>query len=303
MPLHAPVAQLFAPLGIEFGFTAIHLATGQRIDINAHALFPTASVVKVPVMVEVYRQAEQGRFALTDRLAFTERNRTIGSGVMKQMAAGLSPTIRDLVMLMTIISDNTATEMLVELVGAENVTATMRALGLADIHVTLNLAELFAIGYGQPPSPRLTFAQMQAASAGQNMDYDSLAFQASPANTTSSAADMAKLMRLIETGRAASPASCADMLEVLFAQQLKDRVPRFLPTDAVGNKTGTFRGVRNDAGLIRRGPSDVIAFALFSFDRLALPVGNSRQLAERNAVVNTAMAELGALLWNDFRPG
>lgn len=294
------IGALFAPLAIDVGFAATHLPTGEKIAINAEALFPTASVFKVPVMVEVYRQAEQGRFAVSDGLAMPEHHRTIGSGVMQKLEGGLAPTIRDLVMLMMIISDNTAAEMLLDLVGAAPVTATMRALGLADIDVVLNLAELFAHGYGLPPEPRLTYAQMQAPSRERAMDYGSLTFAASPANTTSSATDMAELMRLIHTHKAASAASCADMLTVLFAQQLRDRVRRFLPTAAVGNKTGTFRGVRNDAGLIVRGETDVIAFALFTFDRTPTPKDANRQLVERNAEVNGVMAELGQLLWNDF---
>lgn len=296
--MHDRIAALFP--GIEIGFSATHLPTGATLAVHPDTLFSTASVFKVPLMVEVYRQAEAGRFALSDRLPMPERHRTIGSGVMQKLETGAALTIRDLVMLMIIISDNTATEMLLDLVTPAAVTASMRTLGLSNINVVLNLAALFAHAYHLPLDPPPAYAEMQAATRDRNMDYDSLTFAPSARSTTSSAADMSRLLALIHTGQAALPASCADMLVVLRAQQLRDRVPRYLPTAAVGNKTGTFRGIRNDAGLISRSETDVISFALFTFDRMALPPGNSRVLAERNAEVNAAMAEVGQMLWDDF---
>lgn len=298
MSIQKRIENILLPLGIEIGFSVTHLPTGETAAINPHALFSTASVFKVPLMVEIYRQAEAGRFAMSDRIAMPEQHRTIGSGVMKKLEAGVSMTIRDLVMLMIIISDNTATEMLLQMAGPANVTATMRGLGLPDIHVVLNLPQLFAHAYHLPLDPPPTYAEMLALTATRNMDYDSLTFAASPESTTSSAEDMARLMALIHARKAAAPASCDDMLDILHSQQLTDRVPRYLPAGSFGNKTGTFRGIRNDAGLIRRSEGDVMSFALFTFDRTELPVGNSRALVARNTLVNSAMAEVGQVLWD-----
>jgi beta-lactamase class A len=295
------IEKLFVPLATEIGFSALHVQSGASIAINPDALFPTASTFKVPVMVEVFRQAEQGRFAMTERKPMPLAQRSIGSGVMQQLSEGTALTIRDLVMLMIIISDNTATQMLLDLVGAANVTATMRALGLANIHVVLSLPQLFAHAYHLPLDPPPDYDTMKILTRDRAMDYGSLSFAASPENTTSSAMDMARLLQLIFERRAASTESCEDMLTILKAQQLRARVPRFLPVASVGNKTGTFRGIRNDTGLILRGDGDTIAFGLFTFDRADLPPGDARTLAARDTLVNDAMAEVGALLWNDFR--
>ncbi len=297
------IEAVLSPLGIEVGFAATHLQSGANVAINPGILWPTASVFKVPVMVEVYRQAEAGRFGLSDRMPMPDEQRTVGSGVMQKLAPGLAPTIRDLVMLMTIISDNTATEMLLDLVGAEQVTATMHRLGLHDIHVVLNLPQLFAHVYHLPLSPLPDYAAMQEAMRTKPMDYDSLAFAMTAENTTASAADMAKLMALIVQHEAGSAAACTDMLAVLGAQQLRDRVPRYLPARATANKTGTFKGIRNDAGLMLRGPDDTIAFALFTFDRTPLPLDDYRLLAIRNTLVNDAMAETGQILWDSLGRG
>jgi beta-lactamase class A len=300
MSVQSQIEAVFAPLGIEVGFSATHLPTGQTVAINPHALFPTASVYKIPVMVEVYRQADEGRFKLSDRLELTDAQRIIGSGVLQKLGNGLAPTIRDLCMLMIIISDNMATHMLQELVGNANVTATMRRLGLQNINISLSMPELFAHGYGLPPVPPPSYDAMQAASRDRDMDYAGLSFHRVPANTTSSAADMAALSAMILQGKAGSAAGCADMMTILRAQQLRERVPRHLPAGAVGNKTGTFRKVRNDAGVILRSETDAVSFGLFTYDPTELPVGNSRLLSRRNSLVNDAMAEVGAILWDSL---
>jgi beta-lactamase class A len=300
MTVQSRIEDVLAPLGLDVGFSATHLASGEVVSIAPRRLFPTASVYKVPLMVEVYRQAGEGRFAMSDRLALSDAQRIIGSGVLQKLGSGLAPTIRDLVMLMIVVSDNTATHMLQELVGDGATTATMRRLGLRDIHVTLPMPALFAHGYGIPPEPPPGYGEMLAASRERDMDLDGLAFRRSPANTTSTAEDMASLCAMIHEGKAGTPAACTDMMEILRAQQLRDRVPRFLPVGAVANKTGSFRRIRNDAGIILRGKDDAISFALFTDDPTVLPRGNSRLLGRRNAQVDLAMAEVGGLLWEEF---
>ena len=277
MTVLSRIEDVLAPLGLDVGFSATHLPSGNSVAIQPHRLFPTASVYKVPVLVELYRQAEAGRFALTDRLELADGHRIIGSGVLQTLGAGLSPTLRDLAMLMIIVSDNTATHMLQELVGTAAITATMRQLVLRDINVALSMPGLFAHGYGLPPAPPPDYEAMQAASRTRDMDYEGLSFQRTPENTTASAADMAALCAMIHQARAAGPVACADMMSILRAQQLRDRVPRFLRSD-----------------------TDAISFALFTHDPTELPPGNSRLLAHRNALVNDAMAEIGGILWDHF---
>jgi len=87
---------------------------------------PTASTYKVPVMVEVFRRADAGDLSLDETLPFTEDVRRLGSGVMRDLSLGLALSIRDLVMLMVIVSDNTATRLLLDRVGGyAAVNATM----------------------------------------------------------------------------------------------------------------------------------------------------------------------------------
>jgi beta-lactamase class A len=296
----ARIAGLLAAGGIEAGFAAISVERGDVVAVNGAALFPTASTFKVPVMVEVFAQARAGRFAIGDRIAFEETFRVIGSGVMQALGAGLAPTIRDLMMLMTIVSDNTATDILCDLVGPANVTARMRALGLADIHVPTGCAGLFRRGWSLPLEGPVSYAEYKAASKAQKMPFASGAYARDASNNVTSAMDMARLMVLIAEGNAGAAEDCADMITIMEHQHFQDRVPRFLPLGSVANKTGSLRGLRNDVGLIRRGAGDSIAYGLFTFDDTEMPHGNSRELVEANTRIATLMGEVGQVLWDDF---
>ena len=294
------IAALLAASGIDTGVAAIAVESGARLALNGAALFPTASTFKVPVMVEVYAQARAGRFHLTDRIPFEERYRVIGSGVIQALATGLQPTIRDLMMLMIIVSDNTATDILCDLVGLANVTARMRSLGLDDIHTPAACQGLFRRAWSLPMDAPLGYADFKAASKARPMPFTSGAYSRDGGNNTASALDLARLMALIQQGRAGTAEDCADMIAIMEYQHYQQRVPRFLPLGSTANKTGSLRGLRNDTGLIRRGPGDTIAYAMFTFDDTDLPHGNSRQLVEANQRIETLMGEVGQVLWDDF---
>jgi beta-lactamase class A len=292
------IAALLDASGIETGFAAVAVERGIEIAVNGESLFPTASTFKVPVMVEVYAQARAGKFKITDRHPFEDRLRVIGSGVMQTLAAGLQPTIRDLMMLMNIVSDNTATDVLCDLVGLDHVQARMRALGLEDIHTPLPCRGLFIKGWNLPAD--VTFAGLKAASKASPMSFTSAAFARDGTNNVCSAVAMARLMAMIQQHEAAPAEDCADMIAILENQHYQDRVPRFLPLGSVANKTGSLRGLRNDVGLIRRGPGDTIAYGLFTMDTTEHPHGNSRALVEANIRIGTMMGEVGQVLWDDF---
>lgn len=294
------IAGLMAGSGLEFGVAAIHVQSGAHVAINGDALFPTASTFKVPVMVELYAQARAGKFKITDRIEFQEKHRIIGSGVIQTLGVGLNPRIRDLCMLMQIVSDNTATDILCDLVGFANIEARMRALGLADIHTPTDCRGLFRRAWGLSMTDELTYADFKAASRAAPMAFSSAAYARDGSNNTCSANAMAKLMALIHTNQAGTAEDCADMIAILENQHYQNRVPRFLPLGAAANKTGSLRGLRNDVGLIRRGKDDTIAYGMFTMDTTELPHGNSRELVEANVRIEGLMGETGQVLWDHF---
>lgn len=298
MTLQDHIAGILGREAIEVGFSALHLPSGEAVEINAAAPFPTASVCKVPIMAEVYRQAREGRFALGDRLRLEEEKKTLTTGVLLTLEPGLQPTIRDLCTLMTIVSDNTATTMLLELVGAERVTASMAALGLTSIRVTMTVHEMFLHAFGLPLDRPVGVPELAEAAQRRPMDYASLTFARTPDNTVASAGDMTRLMALLARRELVDAAASEEMIAILRRQQYSDRVPRYLPWRSVANKTGSMRGLRNDSGIIERGPEDLIAFTLFTFDPTPLPPANSPLLVERNQRVSALMAEVGQALWD-----
>jgi beta-lactamase class A len=259
-----------------------------------------ASVFKVPIMVEIFRQIGTGKLKLTQRIALEDKHRTIGSGVILNLQNGLKPTIRDLLMLMIIISDNTATNMLLDLVGPKTVTKTMASLGLSDINIVFDIHKLFRIGVGLPLSKPSTPAQLHAANGKNGFDRNSVAYARDKRNNVSSARAMAKLLAMSARKEILDEESCRRMTTILRSQQLTQRVPRYLPWGTTANKTGSLSGQRNDAGFFWRGEGDGIAFALFTYDPTPFPLGNSRVLLDRTAAVEQVMADVGWALWEHF---
>ena len=124
------------------GFAAKHLETGQQLSRNADSIFFTASTLKVPLLAELYRQVDEGYINLSERIELSDDLRVPGSGVFKELATGLQPTVRDAAMLMIIISDNTATDALMEMVGRESLHDTMQKWGLLQTRIPMSVRQL-----------------------------------------------------------------------------------------------------------------------------------------------------------------
>jgi len=227
--VHSAIEQLTARFSGTLGLWAYSVDTGETIAIRADEPFPAASTIKLPILYEVWRQAGEGRFQLTDMLLLKQEDVVPGSGVLKDLTPGLSLSVRDLATLMIIVSDNTATNMLIDLVGREPVNESMAALGLT--HTCLN-NKLFKAPPGAPPN------------------------SATPA-------DLARLMRMIALQEVLTPATCAEMLEILGRQHLKEGITRRIsdfdgfveegkePPATVASKSGSIRGTRNDVGFVQ----------------------------------------------------
>jgi len=257
------------------GVAVRDIQTGQMISINGDRLFPMASAYKIPILVEVFRQAEAKKFSLDDRVELTVEDRTLGSGILTLMSPGLTPTIKDLATLMIILSDNQATDILLNKVGAENVTATMRSFGLKNIRVDRTTFEMIrdylaliddgAAGKSKKQlmnRPRLE-TSMPERVAKADAEFAKIE------KDVASPQDMARLLEKIVKGEAASEQSCQQMMSILNRQQFNQRLPRYLPEDTgFAHKTGTIASTTNDAGVmfVRGRP---IALVVFTVDKRA----------------------------------
>lgn len=267
MALQELQTQIEAAIGVadaHMGVAMLHIERGDEINLSADESFPMASVLKIPVLVEAARQMDAGKFTLNDRWELSVAEKNLGSGVLTFFDDGLLPTVRDLLTLMIIISDNTATDMLINRLGKESVTQSMRALGLNNIHLPLTIRQIFE-SILPSADPTQDAYDLALAENGFTPAPNATGYSKGPENNVSTPRDMTKLLQLIYTGRAAGREATDEMLRILLKQTLNDRLPRFLPPGTrVAHKTGTLTGFRNDAGIIYIDDMQHVAITIFS---------------------------------------
>ncbi len=210
------------------GVWAQSLDTGEMLEWNPDESFPAASAIKIPILVEVFRQAGEGRFGLLDPRTLRDEDVVPGSGILKDLTPGVTLSVRDLAALMIVVSDNTATNMLIDLVGVASVNEFMVQVGLTGTRLE---SKLFKAPEGAPLN-------------------------------RSTPRDLGRLMALIATNAILTPPACADMLAILVRQHFTDNITRRLeefdgyletgktPVVTVASKSGAIRGTRNDVGLV-----------------------------------------------------
>lgn len=216
--LNAGLHHLAARLPASSAVEVLDLSTGYRVGYNANAGMPAASTIKVPVMVEVFRQLEAGDFDLNRRLMLRNSDKDYGSGDLCDAAAGSSWTIADLLSKMIDISDNTATNMLIRLVGRSHINATMENLGLERTHLASDV--------------RTSAWSVRTA-------------------LRSSPHDMVRLLALMAKRQLVDEWSSNEMLSILEDDQINTLLPEPLPDDVpIAHKTGSFFDTLNDVGIV-----------------------------------------------------
>src|SRR5690606_8945026 len=117
------------------GFMAIDLTEEDSFGINQEMVFAQASAIKIPILMEVYKQAHEKKFELSDEKTLTASNTVGGSGILTAMSAPVSLSVKNLCFLMIAMSDNSATNMLIDLVGMQSINQTMQSLGANNTRV------------------------------------------------------------------------------------------------------------------------------------------------------------------------
>lgn len=221
-------------LGQQQGVFAVafkDLTSGQQILIHEHEIFHAASTMKTPVMIEVFTQCAEGKFSLSDSVVVKNEFSSIVDGSPYQLDSagdserqlykrlGDKETLSELVNKMIISSSNLSTNIVVELVGATNVTQTMRELGTKDISVLRGVE-------------------------------DSKAFEKG-LNNTVTAYDLMLIYEKLALGEIVDQRSSQAMIDILSDQQFNTIIPAGLPADVkVAHKTGNISGVLHDTGIV-----------------------------------------------------
>ncbi len=266
------------------GVAASCLENDLTIMINETALYPTASTIKVPVIYELYRQAELGLVDLSQRIELKPEQRVTGSGVLQDMDFGLNLTVRDLAVLMIVVSDNSATDILIELVGLENIQNTMNDLGLSQTSAVTTIRQLmyYLTGY-DINDPNINYEQLYQRLQTTRSDPNGPA-TAETNNNLSSPADMVKLLTGIFQANDLSRKSCDDILDIMLRQKYNEIIPLYLPMGVrVAHKTGSIGTVRADVGIVYA-PNQPYAIALMT-KKLTDETDTMRKLARISEII------------------
>lgn len=241
------ISEVFASQEGSFALAFKDLNTGEEILINEHELFHAASTMKTPVMVEVFKQASEGKFSLKDSVTIKNEFISIVDGstftlnpkddsdTLLYKEIGKKRTIYSLVYDMIIVSSNLATNLIIELVDAKNVTNTLRSIGAKDILVLRGVE-------------------------------DTKAYEAGLVNKVT-AYDLMLLFEKIDHEELVNAEASMEMMDILLDQQFNDIIPAKLPKRVkVAHKTGWIQGIHHDSGIVYLPDGKKYALVLLSKD-------------------------------------
>ncbi len=215
----------------NFALAFKNLDDGKEILINENEIFHAASTMKTPVMIEFYKQLHQGKLSLEDTLQIKNEFKSIVDGTIYKLSEfddsdkntynklGQYYSINNLIYEMITISSNFATNILIEYIGANNVTKSMKEIGALNINVLRGVEDIKAFELGL--------------------------------NNTTSAKDLLIIYEKLAKGKIINNESSAIMIEILKDQKYDDIIPKYLPKNIeIANKTGMITGVHHDSGIV-----------------------------------------------------
>ena len=239
--LQTNIERITRSVNAKWGIYIKCVETGEEIAINADEQMDTMSIIKIPLMVEAFRQIEDKKFALTDRVMLKETDKRPGTGVIRSLDVGANLTIKDLLTLMIIVSDNTATDLLFDKVGGtQPVNKLMQDYKLGTIKAT--------------GTTDTWFKALRAAPSVTEFHK-----QGKTPFGLSSVRDMGRLLEKIKRGEAVSKSASEQMLQMMRGQVYSSRLPKYVTGFLVPHKTGDFLPyIGNDVGIMESQGRNVI---------------------------------------------
>ena len=246
--VQASIERTTRSVNATWGIYVKSLDTGEEIAIGADRQMETMSTIKIPLMVEALEQIKAGKFALTDKYTFVQADSQPGTGTIQRLDPGAVMTIKDLITMMIIVSDNTATEVLYRMVGGpEAVNRRMDAIGLKNTRAMNVPSRWF-------PSLRSAATTEQFYREGKN-----------PFGL-STPREMGRLLEMMERGTLVDKSSSDLMLRIMRGQLYRTRIPRYVAGYTIPHKTGDFLPyVGDDVGILEA-PGRTIVISIFTGD-------------------------------------
>lgn len=299
--LKSQLEQVSRRLRGDVGIAVKHLETDEGLAINGDEFFPLASVFKVPILVEVMAQVKEGRFSLDDRWEVGPLDLHLGSGLLSSLQApGISLSVRNIIYLMMLISDNSATDLLLTRVGAENVNRRLQSFGVEGITVNRTCQQLILDyrGVDYEKYKNLTLEELQKALTSEQA-LSPQAFERARKEFSlvmkdqATPSGMTRLLELIATGKILDKESCDFIIDVMLRCQTGERRLRgdLPPGVRVAHKTGTIGGTVNDAGII---------FLPYNLGRIAITVFVKNADEEKTEDVEDVIAQIARFVYDYF---
>jgi beta-lactamase class A len=267
--LRRTIEGIIRPYEGTVGVSIQNLATGETLSIRGEEKFPSASLIKVSVLVALLDEVRKGTIRLDDPLVMLARDRVGGSGVLQHLHSGLGLTVEDAARLMIAISDNTATNLLLDKVPMRSVWAKMDSLGL--------------------PATRIhskTFLRITSVAMDSSVRYG--LGVTTPDETV-------RLFALLHQGRAVSPQMDSLALAMLRANEDYNKLVRWLPDGATAaHKSGDVDQSRNDCGILY-GPDAPVALCVMTREN------RDTSYATDNPA-NLLIARIGAEVYRHYNP-
>jgi beta-lactamase class A len=211
------LATMLEPAGGHWAVVIEDLDGKGSVRLNPDDSFAAASVIKIPIMMTAFHEARAGNLRMDDAIILRKEDKVGGAGVLREFHNGLQLTILDAIHMMIVVSDNTATNLVMDRVGRETVNAYMARNGVVSSQLEARLMR---------PKPEGPWNRLTAH-------------------------DVALLVKGMVDRTIENPEDCDTMLEIMGRQQYNDKLPRYLPKEAMcAHKTGEDRGVTHDAGVI-----------------------------------------------------
>lgn len=244
------------------------LASGETFQMNADEPMPTASLIKLPIMVTAYQAAQENKVSLDQMITIKAEDKTPGSGLLStHFSPGTQLSLRDAIQLMIAYSDNLATNLVIDQIGLPATTKQMQELGYKE-------TQLHAKVFRRDTS--INLARSRKYGLG-----------------STTANEMIALIERLHAGELVDSASCEAMMEHLYACEDRSKIPRYLPEETrVAHKTGAVSSSRCDAGVIDA-PNGPILYCFLTTDNV------DRQWSDENEA-NMLGAEFGRIVFNYY---
>lgn len=225
-PLDEQVKSLVSSFKGKVSLFAKNLDTGETYALNPDERVRTASTIKIAVMIEAFARVNEGKIKWSDEVVLTREKKVGGSGILNELSDNLHLTLRDAVNLMMILSDNTATNLVLDVLTTDAVNARMESLGFKNIKI---MRKVFAGG------------ESAAGKDPENKKYG--LGMATPR-------ELVLVMEKLERGEIVSPAVSKEMLELMKREQGRNAIGRSLPDIPMASKYGALDSLRSSIAIL-----------------------------------------------------